>query len=182
MPAETNPNVAGERGQPPQRVVVTGAAPAGGSRRLLWLDLTATALLLVQLLLGMIANLWVTLPKHHPGTGSTDFFGGAAAAIAWVIPHANTWVAAHAALGLALVAIAIASTAISAKHGNRRHTTAVLLATVAIIGAGFNGTSFLNYGHDFSSLIMTALWTLATASYIAALLHANTRPKHTSGH
>ncbi len=180
MPAETNPNVVGKREQRPQRVAATGAATAGGSRRLLWLDLTATALLLVQLVLGMIANLWVTLPQHHPGTGSSDFFGGAAAAIAWVVPHGNTWVAAHAALGLALVAIAIADTATSAKHGNRRHTAAVLLATLAIVGAGFNGTSFLNYGHDFSSLIMTALWTLATAAYIAALLHANTPSKHAS--
>ena len=38
-----------------------------------------------------------------------------------------------------------------------------------IIGAGFNGASFLNYGNDISSMIMAGLWALALASYLTGL-------------
>ena len=38
-----------------------------------------------------------------------------------------------------------------------------------IVGAGFNGASFLNYGHDVSSLIMAVLWALALACYLTGL-------------
>ena len=40
------------------------------------------------------------------------------------------------------------------------------LGALAIIGAGFNGASFLDYGHAFSSMIMAGLWALALACYI----------------
>jgi len=32
-----------------------------------------------------------------------------------------------------------------------------LLGALAILGAAFNGVSFLNYGHAFSSMIMAGL-------------------------
>jgi hypothetical protein len=35
--------------------------------------------------------------------------------------------------------------------------------------AGFNGASFVNYGHDISSLIMSVLWALAVACYLTGL-------------
>ena len=41
-----------------------------------------------------------------------------------------------------------------------------LLGALAIVGAGFNGASFLNYGHAFSSMSMAGLWALALACYI----------------
>ncbi len=34
-------------------------------------------------------------------------------------------------------------------------------------GAAFNGVSFVNYRHAFSSMIMAALWAVALASYLA---------------
>jgi hypothetical protein len=48
------------------------------------------------------------------------------------------------------------------------------LGALAIIGAGFNGASFVDYGHGFSSMIMAGLWALALACYVTgALLAAN---------
>jgi hypothetical protein len=40
----------------------------------------------------------------------------------------------------------------------------------AIVGAGFNGASFVDYGHAFSSMIMAGLWALALACYLAGTL------------
>jgi hypothetical protein len=42
----------------------------------------------------------------------------------------------------------------------------------AIIGAGFNGASFVNYGHAFSSMTMAGLWALALACYLAGAILA----------
>ncbi|HEV7169058.1 MAG TPA: hypothetical protein VGN49_13955 [Micrococcaceae bacterium] len=38
-----------------------------------------------------------------------------------------------------------------------------------ILGAGFNGGSFLNYGEDFSSMIMASLFAVATGSYASGV-------------
>ena len=44
-----------------------------------------------------------------------------------------------------------------------------VLGALAILGAGFNGASFVDYGHNFSSMIMAGLWALALACYIAGV-------------
>ena len=38
-----------------------------------------------------------------------------------------------------------------------------------MLGAGFNGASFLDFGENFSSMIMTLLFTLAMLCYGAIL-------------
>ena len=43
------------------------------------------------------------------------------------------------------------------------------------MGAGFNGVSFLDYGHAFSSMIMAGLWALALACYLTGVLLAARR-------
>jgi hypothetical protein len=50
-----------------------------------------------------------------------------------------------------------------------------VLGALAILGAAFNGVSFLNYGHAFTSMIMAGLWALALACYITGLYLAARR-------
>jgi hypothetical protein len=145
------------------------SARAVPAARLLAANLAACLLLLIQYLLGMVANLYVTVPDHHPGSGARSYFTGVTSGLAWVIPDGPGWVAAHSALGLALVLAAFAVLALSWKRGSRLATGLAALGAAAILGAGFNGASFLNYGHDFSSMIMAALWALALASYLTGL-------------
>jgi hypothetical protein len=45
------------------------------------------------------------------------------------------------------------------------------------VGAGFNGASFLNYGHAFSSMIMAGLWAVALACYITGIYLAARRAR-----
>ena len=44
---------------------------------------------------------------------------------------------------------------------------------IGILGAGFNGGSFLNYHQDFSSMIMATGFAIAVVAYSAGLYLAN---------
>jgi hypothetical protein len=139
-------------------------------RRLLLVNVLACALLIVQYLLGMAVNVFVVLPATHPGANAGDYFGGAASGLGWVIASGPGWAAAHAAFGLALVVAAIAAMVLSLAGARARDRVAVslsVLGALAVIGAAFNGVSFVNYGHAFSSMIMAGLWALALACYLA---------------
>lgn len=138
-------------------------------QRSLALNLIACLSLVVQFLLGMIVNLFVTIPNHHPGAHASDFFTGAASALGWVIPHGATWLVAHVILGLVLAIASLINLAWAPRTQSKPYTAAAFLAALAIIGAAFNGTSFLNYGHDFSSMIMAGLWAVATTCYLTCL-------------
>jgi len=134
------------------------------------INLTACALLLVQYLLGMVVNFYVALPGHHPGAGASDYFSGAAVGLAWLISNGPAWASAHAGLGMALAALALAAIVLAWRRSSTAGRAASVTGALAVIGAGFNGTSFLNYGHDFSSLIMAGLWALALACYLTGAI------------
>jgi hypothetical protein len=146
-----------------------GGRRAGDVASLCAIDLAACLLLLAQYLLGMVVNLYVTIPAHHPGAGAGDYFGGVASGLAWVLPSGPVWLAAHAALGLALVLAAVANAVLSLRSGRRGHVLTSWLGALTIVGAGFNGASFLSYGHAFSSMIMAGLWAVALGSYLTGL-------------
>ncbi len=154
-------------------------------RRLVAVNLTACCLLLVQYLLGMVVNVFIVLPAKHPGASAGNYFGGAVSGISWVISSGPAWAAAHAAFGLALVVAAIASVVHTWRRASRAVTTLSVLGALAIIGAGFNGVSFLDYGMGFSSMIMAGLWALALACYATGAflaLRAGGTPQRTGQH
>ncbi len=142
-------------------------AAAGG--RLSAVNLTACGLLLVQYLLGMAANLYAAPPAHHPGAGAENYFAGAAAGLGWVLAHGPGWLAAHAALGLALVVAELGNALMALRLRPRVYPALAGLAALAVFGAAFNGASFLNYGHDVSSMIMAGLWALALGCHLSVL-------------
>ena len=145
------------------------ARPAPSAPRLIAVNLAACLLLLVQFLLGMVANLYVTLPAHHPGANASNYFAGIGSSLGWVIGQGPGWAAAHAVLGLALVVAALANIVFTWRRGGRLVIATAVLGALFIIGAGFNGASFVIYGHDISSLIMSVLWALAVACYLTGL-------------
>jgi hypothetical protein len=136
------------------------------------INLAACLLLLIQYLLGMVANVFVVLPARHPGANAANYFSGAATGVGWVIASGPAWVAAHAAFGFALVVAAFLAIALTWRQGSRGGRTLAVLGALAIIGAGFNGASFLTYGKAFSSMIMAGLWALAIACYLAGAVLA----------
>jgi hypothetical protein len=140
--------------------------------RQLAVNLGACALLLIQYLLGMVVNVYVVLPGRHPGAGAGDYFSGATAGLGWVVANGPAWAAAHAAFGMALAALALAAVALAWRRSGTGGRAASVTGVLAIIGAGFNGVSFVNYGHAFSSMIMAGLWALALACYLAGAILA----------
>jgi hypothetical protein len=143
-------------------------SPAGRSARA---QFTASALLLLQYLLGMAVNLFIVIPRRHPGAGASNYFTGVVSGLEWAIPHGPLWLAAHAALGLALVIAALWAVLAAIRSASRIASATSIVAALAIIGAGFNGASFLNYGHNFSSMIMAGLLAVALGSYLIGLYH-----------
>ena len=135
----------------------------------LLINLIACLALVAQFLLGMAVNLFVTVPDHHPGAHDHNFFAGISSAIGWAIPSGSIWLAAHVTLGIVLLVAGLANAAWAPHMKRKLYTAASILAGLAILGAAFNGISFVNYGHDFSSMIMAGLWALALSCYLLCL-------------
>jgi hypothetical protein len=133
--------------------------------RLRRIALGAVLLVLVQAGIGMVVNLNVTNPSHHPGAHPSNYLGGSFRSVVWSIGHGAVALAIHAALGLALVFIVI-GTAIYALRVHRRAISAwAIVAALLVIGAGFNGASFLDFNDNASSLIMALLALAAVGCY-----------------
>jgi len=146
-----------------------------GRRRLNGLAALLCLLLLVQFFLGMITNLYVTIPGSHPGAGDRDFFAGAPAAIGWAVGSGPAWLAVHAALGMALAAGSLGFIVVAFRARDWMWTRLSFAASMQIIGAGFNGASFLVFGHDFSSLIMAGLFASSLGCYLAGIYFGSRR-------
>ena len=142
------------------------------ARRLVVVNVTACLLLLAQYLLGMVANLFVTIPAHHPGAGASNYFTGSADGLGWVIPDGPVWVAAHAGFGMALVVAAFGSLITDLRWASRTSVVLSVLGALAILGAAFNGASFVTYGKNINSMIMAGLWALALVCYLGCMFDA----------
>jgi hypothetical protein len=131
--------------------------------------LFALVMLIAQFLLGMAVNLFVKIPTDHPGSNPPEYFTGVAQSVTWAILHGNIFLAIHAVFGLVLVIAAI-GTLVQA-IGNRRRGIVVsaVLGFIGVLGAGFNGGSYLNYHQDFSSMIMATGFAIGVASYAVGL-------------
>ena len=157
------------------RAAANGRGVTPGSRRLTGQAAILCGLLLIQFFLGMITDLFVTIPDKHPGTGTNDFFAGAPRAVAWAVSSGSAWLAAHAALGLALALASIAFIVAAVRSRDRMWIWLSVVGCLLVIGAGFNGASFLVFNHDFSSLIMAGLFALSLGAYIAGIYIASRR-------
>jgi len=138
-------------------------------RTLRWMLLVAVLLVVVQASIGMVVNLYVAVPRHHPGARPANYFAGSFHSEVWAVGHGAAALAIHAALGLALVVFVVGA-AVQAIRAARRAVAAwSVLGGLLVIGAGFNGASFLDFNHDISSLIMAMLAFAAIGSYTVAL-------------
>jgi hypothetical protein len=124
---------------------------------------------LVQYLLGIAVNLFVTIPTKHPGAQPPEYFSGVVQSVTWAILHGPFLLDVHASLGLLLVAATAAAAARAWPLGGRMLRWTTIVGAISVLGAGFNGGSFLNYNEDFSSMIMASFFAVAVACYVLAL-------------
>ena len=125
----------------------------------------------VQFGLGMYVNLFAKIPLNHPGHGANDFFAGSYHSVAWAetSPHAPLILAFHAGLGLLLVLGSLWLAVLAIRGRRAGFVWAAVLGALFILGAGFNGASFLNYNEDANSYVMALLFALAVLCYIVLL-------------
>jgi hypothetical protein len=134
----------------------------------------AVVLVLCQAGLGMDVNLFVAVPARHPGSHPGNYLSGSYQSVRWAVAGDNAALAAHTALGLALVLVAVAVTVRALRARARWIATWTMLGSLLVIGAGFNGASFLDFNDNTSSLIMALLAFGAIACYVLALYGAGT--------
>jgi hypothetical protein len=127
--------------------------------------------LLVQFGIGMWVNLFTRIPLSHPGHGAHEFFTGTYHSVAWAetSPHAPLILAFHAGLGLLLVVGSVWLAVLAIRSRRRAVIWAAVLGALFIIGAGFNGGSFLDYNKDVNSYLMALLFAAAVLCYTAIL-------------
>jgi heme A synthase len=127
--------------------------------------------LLVQFGLGMYVNLFATIPLNHPGHGAANFFAGSYHSVAWAetSQRAPLILAVHAGLGLLLVLGSLWLVVLAIRGRRRGFAWAAVLGALFIVGAGFNGASFLNYNEDANSYVMALLFALAVLCYVVLL-------------
>ena len=138
------------------------------------LTLWTVAVLLVQFIAGMTVNLFVELPKVHPGSQATEYFSGVVEGIVWAIVNGKAYLQVHVLLGLLLVLGSSTILVLSIATKQRKWVVAGTMGWVGTIGAGFNGGSYLNYGHELSSFLMAVGFLVAIVSY-AIVVHFSSR-------
>jgi hypothetical protein len=81
-------------------------------------------------------------------------FGGSVASVTWALTQGPLALVVHVVLGIVLLVGSI-GLVIGARSLRRRSAPVLaVLGLLVIIGAGFNGASFLDYNEDFSSYLM----------------------------
>lgn len=148
---------------------MTGAGLRTQSVVLLWL-------FAVQFLAGMILNLFVEIPKLHPGTVGSNYFSRSWASLVWALSGAGGWALfMHAALAVLLFlgTLALFFRTLRASGLGWRWGTGI--ASLVTLGALFNGLSFLDFNEDLSSLIMATCWLVAVS--LLVLLLVKSRPR-----
>jgi hypothetical protein len=125
--------------------------------------------LIVQFLLGMAVNLFVTIPTNHPGANPPEYFSGVVQSVTWAILHGHILLILHASLGLLLVVNAIGLLAASIRERSKDLIWVSSLGLFGVLAAGFNGGSFLNYNQDFSSMIMASFFAWAVIAYAVGI-------------
>jgi hypothetical protein len=133
------------------------------------LVLGAAVAVLAQAGIGMVVNLYTKIPAHHPGAHPSSYFAGSARSVMWAISRGAAALAIHATLGFIVVVLALIVASSAVLGSNRALKIWLILAAGLVIGAGFNGASFLDFNQTTSSLVMALLALGSVVCYLVAL-------------
>jgi len=150
-----------------------------GLRRL---GLTLIFLCLVQYLLGMQLNLFVSIPTSHPGSSGSDYFVRAFQSVLWGLsPHRSTVLASHAGLGILILLLSLWLALATFRAPGAGLRVISTLGLLAVLAAGFNGASFLAYHQAISSMIMAASFAVALFCFSGVVFRAGAKVPPGSG-
>lgn len=132
-------------------------------------SLVMLIMLAVQYVLGMILNLFVTLPDKHPGQ-SGNYFIRSEHSFGWAVTLGGGLVLTlHVLLGVGLIVRGIIMFVDVVRNRSTPWIWISIIGLIGITGAFSNGLSFLDFNRDLNSFIMAVGYIVATASYFAGL-------------
>lgn len=125
----------------------------------------------LQFLAGMTLNLFVTVSKNHPGSNANNYFVGDVHGLAWTLSgKGGAVLTIHVYIALALVLGSLGLLITSIRLKSKVWIWCSSIAFLSTVGALFNGLSFINYNHSFSSMIMASCWLLAVAALVYGII------------
>lgn len=131
--------------------------------------LSGIALLLLgaQFIIGMLVNFYIQVPAAHPGAEAANYLQGVVQGVLWALTSGPLALLLHAAIGLALFLASIILIILAIVARRAGWIILAIIGFIGVIGAGFNGAAFLNYGgHDLNSLFMSVGFLLASICYV----------------
>src|SRR5260370_17110247 len=112
--------------------------------------------LIIQFLLGMAVNLFVTIPTNHPGANPPAYFGGVVQSVTWAILHGHVLLIIHASLGLLLVLNALGLLLAAIRARPRDLITVASFGLFDGLAPPFTRGSSLTSNQNFSSNLIAA--------------------------
>jgi hypothetical protein len=130
------------------------------------------SMLTIQFILGMILNLFVTLPKSHPGM--TGGYGSRALhGFVWAISSGGgIALTLHVLVAIGLLVGSLGLVARAAAARSMPWLTVSILGALGVIAALTNGLAFLGYNNDVASFVMAIGFIVAATVYSIALSFA----------
>lgn len=126
--------------------------------------------LMIQFAAGMLVNLFTKIPDGHPGSNPSYYFSGSLQSVIWATTQSGLpALAFHTTWGMLLVVNGVVLIALARGVGRRAVTVSAVLGFLFVVGAGFNGASFLDFNADYSSMIMATLFGLSVLAYTVIL-------------
>ncbi|GGU93920.1 hypothetical protein GCM10010211_71100 [Streptomyces albospinus] len=134
-------------------------------------------LVLVQAGLGLVVNLYVLYPTHHPGSQAGAYLIRVYESFVWAVAHGTFALAVHTALGLTLVLLSIIAAVRAVLLRQRAVAFWTVLGALLVIGAAIKGGSFLASGKILDSLLM-ALLALSSEVCFQLAIHLLPSERH----
>lgn len=126
--------------------------------------------LVAQLVIGTVTQLYVTIPRDHPGSSGGGYFGQSQQSLSWALAHSDPWLQVHTGLGLLLVLLSLVILAVAVVTLRGGLFFSALMGLIGVAGAGAAGAAFLDFNQNLQVLLMTIGLALALLAYTGALL------------
>ncbi len=130
------------------------------------------SMLALQFILGMILNLFVTLPNKHPGQVG-NYFVRSGHSFAWAITlGGGITLFLHVLVAIGLLAHSIIFIVRAVKLKSKRWIWVGAIGLIGIMTAFSSGLSFLDFSKASNSFIMAMGYVIATVAYAAGTFEA----------
>ena len=125
----------------------------------------------IQFLAGMTLNLFVNLPKSHPGTTGSNYYSQSGHSLIWALSGGGgVALAIHVYIAIGLFFGSLALFIRSIVVEDRLWKWCGGIAAFFTLGALANGLSFVDFGKNVNSMAMATCWLVAVSALVIGLI------------